>query len=129
LKNLLILMTVLFLGLSGCAMTGGDDEGGTSSVPRNVDSVTMRNGDVLVGEIALEDQSLHLATDYLKDLQFERRHLESLRILSNGSVKLQTKPGDILHGRLDAQSLRLKTKTGKDMILPLGLIEKVTFAE
>ena len=82
--------------LTGCAMTGGDDDDG-GATPKNVDSVHMANGDVLVGELDLPRISLQ--TEYLEEVVLERRHIEKLEILSTGKVKVVTRHGDILHGK------------------------------
>lgn len=128
-RTLLILMMALSLSLSGCAMMGGEDDTGSGTTAKDVDSVHMRNGDVLVGEVALTGEALEIATDYLDKLRVERRHLESLSVLANGSVKLYTRYGDILNGKLGSDHLELRTKTGGDVSLTLESIQKVTFAE
>lgn len=128
-RHLLILMVALCVGLSGCAMTGGDDDGGTGATARDVDTVQLRNGDILVGELTLEKDAVQIATDYLDRISLERRHLESLKVLANGSVKLQTRHGDVLHGSLGKETLELRTKTGQDVALKLQTIQKITFAE
>lgn len=117
------------MGLSGCAMTGEDEGGGGSSGARDVDSVHLRNGDVVVGEVVLAGDQIRISTEYLKAMDIEKRHLESFKVLANGEIKLYTKPGDILHGSLTGDSLEVRTKTGKNLKIGLDAIEKVTFAE
>jgi hypothetical protein len=125
----LLLSLALLVGLWGCAMTGGEEDGGSGGKERKVDSVHLRNGDVLVGEVVLRDDQIQIKTEYLKDMQIEKRHLESFKVLASGEIKVYTKHGDILHGTLTGGAVELRAKTGKDFKLGLDAIEKVTFAE
>lgn len=113
-------------GLVGCAMTGGE-EGGSSAVPKNVDSVHMKNGDVLVGELAVSE--IQIQTEYLSKFTIEPRHVDTLEMMGDGKVRLETRHGDVLNGSFGISNVRLRTKTGRDLVLPAAEISKVRFAE
>lgn len=128
-RMLALALAATLVGLTGCAMMGGEDEGASSGAPRNVDSVRLRSGDVLVGEVAFPNNRLQLSNEVLPDLVLEKRHLETLRVLPDGRIKVSTKHGDQIQGRLEASSITLQAKTGGDMKLDLADVDRVTFAE
>lgn len=124
--RVLAALAAALVTLTGCAMTGGDDSE-ASSTAKNVDSVTMKNDDVLVGELGLEE--VRITTEYLSALTLETRHIERIDILSGGKAKIETRHGDTLHGKLDVASLKLKSKTGADVVLSLADVKRIRFKE
>lgn len=128
-RMLALALAATLVGLTGCAMTGGEDDGASGGAPRNVDSVRLRSGDVLVGEVAFPDNRLKIRNEVLPELVLEKRHLESLRVLPDGRIKVATKHGDQIQGRMERSSITLQAKTGGDMELQLADVDRVTFAE
>ncbi len=120
---------LILTSLTGCAMTGGEEEGAIAGAPRNVDAVYLRSGDVVVGELALPEGKISLENDAIAELNLEKRHLESLRVLRDGRIRVATKHGDSLQGRMKQGSLLLHAKTGDDVTLSLEAIDRITFAE
>ncbi len=115
------------LALGGCAMSG-DSGSSSGSTPKNVDAVHMQNGDVLVGELGLS--KVEIEVDYLQNkVSIEPRHIESLEFLASGKTKVVTRHGDVLQGASGIASLRLRTKTGSDVVLAPKDIRRITFAE
>lgn len=129
-KTLAFHALALLLCLNGCAMMGGEEgETAAGGTPRNVDAVHLRNASVVVGDLSFPGGRLRMANEVLPELAVEKRHLESLRVLPDGRVKVRTKHGDQLQGRLLDGSILLKSKLGEDLQLPLEDIERITFAE
>lgn len=127
-NHLLAGLCVLVMALGGCSMTGGGDEGGGGgAVAKNVDAVHMRNGDVLVGELAL--RTLDLKSETLKDAKLELRHVESLEVMGDSRVKVRTRYGDIVTGSLGLSTVRLRSKTGQDHEIQLAQVDRIRFAE
>lgn len=119
------LAALLPLGILGCAMTGGDATG-AEAIPKNVDWVELPDGDRLVGEI--RSQEFRIQSPTLGELGFEKRHLETLTRQEDGTVRLVTRHGDRLQGKLLDPRFLLQTKAGADVSLNLSQIDTIHFA-
>lgn len=108
----------LLLGLSlaaaaattGCAMLGGDepkDGDSVSAIPRKYDAVTMRNGDVLTGNLAFETVSLK--TPYMPAMELKKDAIDTIEFIQDkDQARVRTKSGDVLRGTVDLDTVRLE---------------------
>ena len=126
-RLLLALCFVASFCMLGCALTGSSNDGskGTSRKARSADVLILRNGDSWRGTLALD--AINLATRYAGDIRVERKDLDRIEFLPTGDMKIRTKPGDNLQGKVPSKELRFRTKIGEELVVQVDQIREILF--
>ncbi len=126
-RFLLVLVLASSFCMLGCALTGSSNDGskGTSRKARNSDTLILRNGDAWRGTLALD--AINLATRYAGDIRLERKDLDRIEFLATGDMKIRTKPGDTLQGKVPSKELRFKSKIGEELVVQVDQIREILF--
>lgn len=127
-RGLLVLVLVASHCILGCALTGSggkEGNGDASRKGRDADVLVLRNGDSWRG--ALELDAINLATRYAGDIRLARKDLDRIEILATGDMKIRTKPGDSLQGKVPGRELRFRTRIGEELVVQVDQIREILF--
>ena len=96
----MFLILAFLCSVTGCAMMGGDDSStGASNAPKDTDTITMRNGDVLAG--TLDFDTISIKTSYLPEMSIARKDIDSIEFsVESDTAMIRTKGGDTLRGKV-----------------------------
>lgn len=126
-RVLLLLLCAASSVVVGCALTGSGSDNGkdASRKAREADVLVLRNGDSWRGTLELD--AINLATRYAGDIRLERKDLDRVEILATGDMKIRTKPGDTLQGKVPGRELRFRTRIGEELVVQVDQIREILF--
>jgi len=91
-------------------MGGEDDDSSVSNTPVDVDTITMRNGDVLTG--TLDFDKITVKTSYLPEMSISKNDIDSIEFVGDSKlVKFRTKGGDVIRGEIAVSTFALTDST------------------